>query len=187
MIGYLEGTVLLHDIKRSIVVANGVGYTVFPSANAFATMKKGEMCRIFIYTSVKEDALDLFGFATVEEQMFFEQLISVSGVGPRSALGILGLAPVSDLQNAIASGDAAYLTKVSGIGKKTGEKIMVELRDKIARNLETQEIYSSSHNDVIDALTALGYSLADIRSVINKIEGTTTQERVKHALKLFNS
>lgn len=186
MIGYLRGTVLVHDIKWCIIDISGVGYRVAPSPNAFASMALGKECAVYVYTSVREDALDLFAFQSPQEQEFFEQLLSVSGVGPRSALGILGLAPIDGLRNAIASSDVAYLTKVSGIGKKTAEKIIVELRDKVARGMEVVTFTAQEHTDLIDALQSLGYGLPEIRNIVPQVGDGSTQEKLKIALRLLS-
>ncbi len=186
MIGYLRGNVLIHDIKWCVIDVSGVGYRVAPSPNAFASMALGKECEVYVYTSVREDALDLFAFQSPHEQEFFEQLLSVSGVGPRSALGILGLAPIDGLRNAIASSDVAYLTKVSGIGKKTAEKIVVELRDKVARGLEVVTFAAQEHTDLIDALQSLGYGLPEIRNIVPQVGSGSTQEKLKTALRLLS-
>ncbi len=185
MIGYLEGRVLSFDEKSCIVVTHGVGYKVFPSPNAYSSLAQGKDVSFFIHTVVRQDAFELFGFPSQDEERFFSELTSVSGVGPRSALGILGLGSVKDLRTAIANNDVHYLTKVSGIGKKTAEKIVVELKDKLAHEIDTTLTHTSEHSDVIDALTSLGYTLSEIRPVLQQVGDGNTSDKIKAALKLL--
>lgn len=185
MIGYLEGTVLTQEEKSCILLVHGVGYKILPSPNALASLVIGKECSLFIHTVVRQDAFELFGFNSQDEQLFFEELISVSGVGPRGALGILGLGSVRDLRTAIANNDVHYLTKVSGIGKKTAEKIVVELKDKLAASADISFVNQSGQNDLIDALQSIGYSLSDIRPVLNQVGEGTTADKLKVALKLL--
>lgn len=185
MIGYLEGTVLTQEEKSCVLLVGGVGYKVFPSPNALASLVVGKEAALWIHTVVRQDAFELFGFTSQDEQRFFEELISVSGVGPRGALGILGLGAAKDLRTAIANNDVHYLTKVSGIGKKTAEKIVVELKDKLAAQADTTFASQSSHSELIDALQSLGYSLSDIRPVLNQVGDGSTSDKLKGALKLL--
>lgn len=185
MIGYLEGTVLTQEEKSCVLLVRGVGYKIFPSPNAQASLIIGKEASLWIHTVVRQDAFELFGFTSQDEQEFFEELISVSGVGPRGALGILGLGAAKDLRTAIANNDVHYLTKVSGIGKKTAEKIVVELKDKLAAQADVSFVSQSSHSELIDALQSLGYSLSDIRPVLNQVGDGETGEKLKNALKLL--
>ena len=185
MIGYLEGVVLTQEEKSCILLVQGVGYKVFPSPNALASLVVGKEAALWIYTVVREDAFELFGFTSKDEQSFFEELISVSGVGPRGALGIIGLGSVRDLRTAIANNDVHYLTKVSGIGKKTAEKIVVELKDKLSAQADVSFANQSSHSELIDALQSLGYSLSDIRPLLNQVGEGETGDKLKTALKLL--
>ncbi len=185
MIGYLEGRVLTQEEKSCLLLVGGVGYKVFPSPNALTSLVVGKEAALWIHTVVRQDAFELFGFTSQDEQRFFEELISVSGVGPRGALGILGLGATKDLRTAIANNDVHYLTKVSGIGKKTAEKIVVELKDKLAAQADVSFIGQSSHSELIDALQSLGYSLSDIRPVLNQVGDGSTSDKIKNALKLL--
>lgn len=171
MIGYLRGTVIETNDKYLILDVQGVGYTVYMAP---ATMPEiGREASLFIETVVREDAIELFGFKDKESKSFFQKLIGISGIGPRSALGILALAPVDTLIQAIVRGDGAFLTKVSGIGKKTGEKIILELRDKIEGFATAAEGRVS--DDVFDALAALGYSPAEIREALAHLPPETME------------
>ncbi|MDZ4284431.1 MAG: Holliday junction branch migration protein RuvA, partial [Patescibacteria group bacterium] len=148
---------------------------------------RGEVS-LWTHLVVRDDALELFGFRERDELSLFERLISVSGIGPKSALAILDLAPVETLRSAIARGDTSYLTKVSGIGKKTAQKIVLELRDSLASAREADSA-GEDYGDVIDALTTLGYSAREAREALKKMPPSTadTSERIKAALKTLGS
>ncbi len=187
MIGLLEGKVVSKDEKMAIVATGGVGYLVYLPAQALATATLDSPITLWTHLAVREDALDLFGFTDREELAYFKLLIGVSGIGPKSALAILSLAPPSTLRQAVLSGNNDYLTKVSGIGRKSAEKIIIELRDKLGA-LETSDLmHASGDNDLLDALSALGYQPRDIRDIIQKIPATadTTDKRIKEALRLL--
>src|SRR3989344_6587276 len=136
MLGYLEGKIAFRGERYVIVDVAGVGYKVFVNAGtlkkagspSFAKASEGK-AKLWTHLYQREDALELYGFLTRAELELFETLIGVSGVGRKTALGILNMAPIDTLKRAIASGELSYLTKVSGIGRKTAEKIMVELRE----------------------------------------------------------
>ncbi len=185
MIGYLEGRVVHKDLGRIIVDVGGVGYTVAVSNEAF---KKAGADTVALWThlAVRENSMELFGFADRDELALFELLLSVSGIGPKSALAILSLSTPETLRRAIAQNDLSYLTKVSGIGKKTAEKILIELKDKIGNAYGGGE---ESHEDVdvVEVLKSLGYSHGEARSAMQKVNPqiTGTSERVKEALKIL--
>ena len=125
MIGSIRGKITLKTEKFLIVEANGVGYKINVSPDTLSKSKKAtEEISLWIHTHVREDAFDLYGFLYREELEFFEMLINVSGIGPKGALSILGIASIETLRKAISTGDTAYLTKISGIGRKTAEKIV---------------------------------------------------------------
>ena len=146
---------------------------------------------LFIHTAVREDAIDLYGFLTQGELRFFKLLTSVSGIGPKSALGILNLADVPTLARAITRGDASGLTKVFGIGKKSGERIVLELRDKLTNELIISSAASPEmgDTDVLEALMALGYSAAESRAAVKEISPETQEmrERLSEALRHLGS
>jgi len=182
MIGYLKGTIKNKTAKTLILEINGVGYTIFTTQVVREQSKVGQGLELYIYTNVREDALELYGLPTIEEIEFFKKLIGISGVGPKSALGIFEVAALNEIKKAISRGDASLLTKVSGIGKKTAELIIVKLKDKdldIGSILET-----GSHGDAIDALVGLGYSAADAREILTSLPpDLPLEEKVKAALK----
>lgn len=184
MIGYLKGRFIEYDLKSVILDVSGVGYKIYTNT-AFLESKKPEILEFWTYLAVRENALDLYGFVTKEELNFFELLITVSGIGPKSAMGILSVATVSNLRNAISSGDTSHLTKVSGVGKKNAEKIVVELKDKLA-GFEGDHVISGDV-DVIEALKALGYGEREAREALKKIgESKDTSDKIKKALKLLS-
>jgi len=191
MISHITGEVILKNDKFVIIDVSGVGYKVYISIDSIRKIgSKGEKVNLWTYLSVKENALDLYGFIDYAEVDLFEMLIGISGVGPKSALGIMGVAPLDTLKTAIASGDTSYLTKVSGIGKKNAEKIILELRDKLgALESESNTGVFSADTDVIDALQALGYSATEAREALKEVPQETTgaSKKITEALKHLGS
>lgn len=184
MIGYLKGKVIEQDLKSVILDVSGVGYRIFTNT-ALLDQKTSQTLEFWTYLAVRENALDLYGFTTKEELNFFELLITVSGIGPKSAMGILTVASVTNLRNAISSGDTSHLTKVSGVGKKNAEKIVVELKDKLTG---FEGVVSMSGDvDVIEALKSLGYGEREAREALKKVgESKDTSDKIKKALKLLS-
>jgi Holliday junction DNA helicase RuvA len=171
-----------------VVDVGGVGYKVYSPTEIIEKTPMREPVRLWTHLIVREDALDLYGFPGKEELEFFEMLITISGIGPKSALSILNLASIATLKQAIASGDSTYLTKVSGIGKKNAEKIVMELKDKLIFTQEEVDSASRSYeSDSLEALKALGYAEREARDALKKVpkEITDTSECVKHALKIL--
>lgn len=187
MISYLRGRVLAKSLNHFTLDVHDVGYQVFAGEAFLNELKTGEAAEVFIHHQVREEASDLYGFKNAEDLELFELLLTVSGIGPKSALGILSIAAAADIKEAIVRGDANLLTKVSGIGKKTAERAVLELKTKIGRTsgaiLPGQTALTGS--DEIDALMALGYSLSDARAALNAVEPEIKDsgERVKAALK----
>lgn len=194
MIGRLKGKIIFREQKRLILDVNGVGYALYVSLDTFKKIsRQAESQEIIFWTHlhVREDALQLYGFLEKAEVEFFEMLIAISGVGPKSAIGILGIAPPDTLKRAIASGDTSYLSKVSGIGRKTAEKIVLELRDKLggAAGAGPADAARKGEEDALDALQSLGYSLREARDVLKEIPPETegAEARIKAALKLLSN
>ena len=185
MIGHIEGKILAKDARHVVVDVGGIGYKVFIMASSVAKAKEGERAKFWTHLHVREDAMDLYGFIEKAELKFFENLISVSGIGPKSALGILSLAPTATLLRAISSGDTSYLTKVSGIGRKTAEKIVLELKDKFGKENGVFKTETEYDSDVLDALLSLGYTQKEAREMVQKIpkEIKGRENRLKEALK----
>jgi len=186
MIGRIEGNVSAVRPTFVIVSAGGVGYKVAATKETLANLKANEKTALWTHLAVREDALDLYGFRTEDELGFFTLLLTVPGIGPRSALAVLDLAAIATLRSAIASGNASYLTKVSGIGKKTAEKIVLELRDKI--NMENHGVSRtfSGDEEALEAMRALGYSADEAREILRKVpeKFETGSERLREALKI---
>jgi len=184
MIGHLRGNIIAQDLRSVILDVSGVGYKIHTNT-ASLDSKASEIVDFWTYLAVRENALDLYGFTTKEELNFFELLITVSGIGPKSAMGILSVASVSNLRNAIISGDTSHLTKVSGVGKKNAEKIVVELKDKLSGFEGGTSV--SGDVDVIEALKSLGYGEREAREALKKVgESKDTSDKIKKALKLLS-
>jgi Holliday junction DNA helicase RuvA len=186
MIGYLEGTVLA--IRDSNVVLgvgsdnSQVGYLVHAKKELLATAVLGSHRSMWTYTAVRETALDIYGFDGEDELAVFEMLLTVSGIGPKSALSILDVATTDILRNAIAQENAGYLTSISGIGKKTAEKIILELKGKV---LPTSDLSSPDDAEALEALRTLGYSTQEGREALRMIPNTIhgTNDRLREALR----
>ena len=185
MIGSIRGKIVLKTDKFLIVEAGGVGYKVSVSPDVLSKSKKaGEEISLWIHTHVREDILDLYGFLERQELEFFEMLINVSGIGPKGALAILGIASIETLRRAISTGDIAYLTKISGIGKKTAEKIVIELRDKMGEAQTGTSLQGEL--DALEALKSLGYSQNEARDALKKVSSElNTNTKIKEALKIL--
>ncbi len=186
MIGYIEGIVIENSDRGVVVLTKtGIGYLIATTRNTQERAKVDSEIALWIHTVVREDALDLFGFITEEELRFFKMLTTISGIGPKSACNILSLADLHTIVHAIQGGDAGYLTKVSGIGKKNAEKIVLELRDKLDNfAIATSAKTTSVETEVIEALEALGYEPRATREVVRALtrETLTTQEIIRAAL-----
>jgi holliday junction DNA helicase RuvA len=185
MIAKIKGTILEKESGSVIVDVSGVGYKVFVSNNTLSDVGSVGEVELWTHLVVRENLLDLYGFSNKDERRFFELLIGISGIGPKGALAILSLAPVTTLEKAISSEDATYLTKVSGIGKKSAQKIILELKDKIGKGTKEDAIGLKEEAEVLEALQALGYTLSDSREVLKNIpkDISGTNERIKEALK----
>lgn len=189
MIAHIEGTNIYMTDKFVVVDASGVGYKIFATTDTLSKTSVGSTFALWTYMAVRENSLDLYGFETIDEMSFFELLLDVSGIGPKSALSILTVATLDTLKKAIATGDTSYLTKVSGIGRKTSEKIVIELRDKLKGHKGEDGAPSSlrGESDIVEALKSLGYSQNEARDVLKQIphsiEGTNA--RIKEALKIL--
>jgi Holliday junction DNA helicase RuvA len=187
MISRLTGHIVHIDLKYVVLDVNGVGYKVFASPDIFAKLDKKEPMTFWTYLAVREDALNLYGFMSHSELTFFELLLTVSGIGPKTAMGILSAASVHSLETAIQTGDTSHLTKVSGIGKKVAEKIVMELKDKVLETSGSAEHQATMKNDAdaLEALKSLGYSPTEARDALKEIPKTITKtnDKIKEALK----
>lgn len=176
MIAHLKGQLTYKSPEYTIVDVNGVGYQVFtPLSTYYALPNPGQTVSLRIHTRVREDALKLFGFLTEEEQTIFQKLITINKVGPRLALGILsGMSPV-DLVSAVMSNDAAKLSTIPGIGKKTAERLTLEMKDKLADIALKMDQRSETtpretfYNDALSALCNLGYKKPEAEKALKTI------------------
>jgi Holliday junction DNA helicase RuvA len=174
MIAHLRGKLISRHPNQAIVEAAGVGYEVNISIPTFTDLPAlGSEVSLFIYTHVREDALALFGFLKAEDKQLFEKLISVSGIGPKLAITILSGMPADTMVAAIKSNNLAMLTRIPGIGKKTAERMVLELRDKLdsLKGAEMAAAASPVEEDVISALVNLGYQ----RTLVEKAMGRVTK------------
>ncbi len=191
MISRLTGSIVHSDLKSIVLDVHGVGYKVAVSADIFTKLEKDAPVTLWTYLAVRENALDLYGFLSLAELNFFELLITISGIGPKTAMGILNVASVYSLETAIHTGDTSHLTKISGIGKKVAEKIVLELKGKIGETTHTPEQTQTMKNDsdVLEALKSLGYSPAETRDVIKKLPKTLTKtnDKIREALKILGT
>src|SRR3989344_2618939 len=171
MISYLEGTAIEKNEKSAMILVNGVGYKVFfPVGDLHTIALKEGTVKAFTHLHVKEDALELYGFLDRSALELFELLITISGIGPKVALAILSMESPSMLAGAIAREDVKFLTKVSGVGLKSAQKIVLELHEKIVKvSFAMHEAGASADADAIDALVALGWSARDARDVLKNI------------------
>ncbi len=188
MIASLQGKVTHTDARYVILDVNGVGYKVFVTDDSLHILKKDTEITMWTYMAVRENSMDLYGFLNKKDKDFFELLIGVSGIGPKSALSILSLVSSDTLAGAIRSGSTAHLVKVSGIGRKTAEKIVLELKDKMGGiTSEETTIGMSSDIDAIEALKALGYEADDAREALKKTDPNISDigAKVKAALKML--
>jgi Holliday junction DNA helicase RuvA len=189
MINSISGKIILKTEKFLTVETAGVGYKISLSPDTLSKVKKtGEEIFLWIHTHVREDILDLYGFLDYSELEFFEMLINVSGIGPKGALSILGITSTETLSKAISTGDTSYLTKVSGIGKKTAEKIVIELRDKLVNKMKGGEegVSLQGELDALEALKSLGYSQNQAREALKNVSPElNTNAKIREALKIL--
>ncbi len=187
MIGSLNGTIRNKELGFLVVDVSGVGYRVAVTVETALGLAAGSPVFLWTYLAVRENALDLYGFLDKETLDIFELLITVSGIGPKTALNILNVASPQMLRQAVASSDTSYLTKVSGIGKKNAEKIVLELKNKLKTTKEDVNIDMRSEGDVLEALISLGYSERDARGALKRVDKNIkdTGGRVRAALKIL--
>lgn len=189
MISRLTGNLVHSELKSVILNVHGVGYKISVSPDIFTKLDTRGEITLWTYLAVREDAMDLYGFLSLAELKFFELLITISGIGPKTAMGILNVASVHSLETAIQTGDTSHLTKVSGIGRKIAEKIVLELKDKVLEtsgSVESQAIMKNDA-DALEALKALGYSPGEARDALKRLPKTITKtnDKIREALKIL--
>ncbi len=188
MIAQLTGTLLEKEPTGLIVETGGVGYLVaVPVSTLAALPKTGAEVTLYTHQYVREDVLALYGFAAKAERRLFMQLLGVSGIGPKVALAILSLASPDDIRAAISAGDAGFLASVPGIGKKTAERVVIDLQDKM--EMVTSEGAPRGQEEAVEALAALGYSTAQARKAVHAVAGgaDSTEAVIKAALRELSS
>jgi holliday junction DNA helicase RuvA len=188
MIAIIEGKIATVNHDHVVVMVNGLGYKVFAPPNIAG--KAGETISLFTSLIVREDSLTLFGFKAMSERDMFETLLTISGVGPKVALAILSTLSIDNLRNAVVSDRAEILTRVPGIGKKTAQKILFDLKDKLKAGLDAAPItaYDDINSDVIDTLVVLGYSIVEAQTAVQALPTDAppdVEERVRMALQYF--
>ena len=196
MYAFIEGKVCEKNAGELILLAGGVGYQINCSMNTLAAAPAlGETMRCYTYLSVREDAMELFGFASREEKRMFLSLTGVSGVGPKMALALLGSMPLKELNLAILLGDVTALSRAPGIGKKTAQRIALELKDKVSQEdvsavsvggaAPVQSMAADCVTEALEALQALGYTPAEARSAVQSVrdQSDKTDELIKLALR----
>jgi Holliday junction DNA helicase RuvA len=187
MIAKLTGEVIAVGLTSVVIDVHGVGYLVYVTRSS--GYKIGETTSVFTYLAVRENALDLYGFQARDELSMFEHLIKLPKIGPKTATQILSQVDLATLRKAVATEDPTYLSKMSGIGKKSAEKIVAGLKDILGEGdyLDTDEerAQNQGDTDVVEALLTLGYSERDAREAVKKIPESVkgTNARIKHALK----
>ena len=193
MISHIKGIIEEKFGDNGIIVdVNGVGYEMLVPVPDYESVTLGEERKFYTYHSVKENAEDLFGFSSLAAKKLFELLISVQGVGPKAGIAILSLAEAEEVRNAIANGDTAFISKASGVGKKSAERVIVDLRDKVgipSRYGATEVKYGGSvkvdePDEALDALIALGFPLKEATAALEKVpKDLAVEERIRLALK----
>ncbi|MBP9864469.1 Holliday junction branch migration protein RuvA [Patescibacteria group bacterium] len=185
MIGSLRGMVSEIHAASILLEVAGVGYIVRVSSSTLTSVKKDDPCFMYIHDHVREDSHDLFGFIHHAEMELFERLLSVSGVGPKVALTILSVGSYDTVYRAILQGDLTMLTSMPGVGKKTAQKIILDLKGQLVED----ETVTGTDGEVIDALVSLGYAMPKAREVVKSLTGTETDvaQRIREALKYLSA
>lgn len=179
MIAYLKGTVLEKGKEHVILLCGDVGYLLQLPTQLMASVEKGKEARFYTHHVVREDASDLMGFATAQELDFFLKLISVSGVGPKMGLHLMSLGPVESIRKAVENGDVSYLESAQGVGRKSAQRVILELKGKLI----TDDEPGGGSDEVVSALENLGYPRHKAREIVKDLADGSTEERIKLALK----
>ena len=191
MIGQLTGRLIEKTPTEIVVDCAGVGYEVRISLNTFSALGSDEAIKIFTKLIVREDAHLLYGFHTKQEREMFNHLVSVSGIGPNTAMIMLSSLTPDEVANAIQTEDVRTIQGIKGIGAKTAQRVIIDLKDKVLKMNITSEIVSSSHNtirfDALNALVSLGFDKKSVEKVLEKIATgeESVEELIKGALKLL--
>lgn len=195
MYSYIKGTIKSSSENHLVIENGGIGYSINTSMNTVRNSKLNEEATVHTYLYVREDIISIYGFASIQELELFKNLIKISGVGPKAGLSILSLADVNTLKYSIFNGDYKFISKASGIGKKTAEKIIIELKDKVKDEFSGSEInvgieYPAQDSEfLMEALASLGFNSNEAKKALNAIDRTnlTDDEVLKIALKKMGS
>lgn len=191
MIAHIKGKVEeKFGLNGLIIDVNGVGYEMLVPTPDFENVNLGEEKKFFTYHQVRENAEELYGFSSLTAKKIFELLISVQGVGPKAGIAIMSLAEAEEVRNAIANADTAFISKATGVGKKSAERVIVDLKDKVgipsrygATEVTTKSILAEP-DEALDALIALGFPLKEATAALEKVDNNLpVEERIKLALK----
>lgn len=191
MIATLEGRVSEKLLDIVVLEVDKIGYGLFVTAEDYGRLNVGEETRVYVYEYIREQAHDLFGFIAKDTKALFEQLLNVSGIGPKMALSMLSIGSAEDVRRAIASGDTKFISQANGVGKRVAERVVVELKDKVGLigvDLESTGLLQSeaaaSKDEAVEALVALGYTVQDASKALHGIDpDLPTADRIKQALK----
>ena len=194
MFNYIEGTVADIDQNLAVIDCGGVGFSLNTTMNTLSQITVGKKAKLFVFDYVKEDCFELYGFSTKSEKRCFEMLLTVSGVGPKAAISILSAATPETLALAVMSGDEKALTSAQGVGKKIAQRVILELKDKMAKQADMPQFTAptasvgtdgSALSDAVAALTVLGYGSAEINAALKNTDaaGMTAEEIIKAVLK----
>ena len=189
MIAHINGVVAEKFANSLIIDVNGVGYEMTVPTPDFENVNLGEEKKFFTYHAVRENAEELYGFSSLAAKKIFELLISVQGIGPKAGIAILSLAEAEEVRNAIANADAAFISKASGVGKKSAERVIVDLKDKVGIPSQygaTEAKFAAAEtepDEALDALIALGFPLKEASQALLKVDKSLpVEERIKLAL-----
>ncbi len=188
LISYIKGIITYKTNSFIVIECNGIGYKIFVSATTLSSLNETEAIMIYTFMNVKEDDISLFGFLTQQEQTMFHQLLSVSGIGPKAALAFLSEMTPEQIIIAILSEDIKTLSKTPGVGKKTAQRLILELKDKVKPEeivQQTPQQYTSEKWEAIEALISLGYSRSEAMQSVNACykEGLSVEEILKLSFK----
>jgi Holliday junction DNA helicase RuvA len=191
MIAHIKGIVAEKFENSVIVDVNGVGYEITITALDYENITLDQEIKFYTYHSIRENAEELYGFSSLAAKKLFQLLLTVQGIGPKAAIAILSLAAPEEVRNAIANADAAFVSKASGVGKKSAERVIVDLRDKVgipshygATQVISGKPAKNEPDEALDALIALGFPLKEATAALEKVDPTLpVEERIKLALK----
>lgn len=190
MIAHVRGQVAEKFASSVIIDVQGVGYEVSLTAIDFENLNLNDDVKLYTHHHIREQSEELFGFTSLAAKKLFELLITVQGIGPKAAMAILSLATPEEVRNAIANADAGYVAKASGVGKKSAERVIVDLRDKVGlptyygRKSEPEQQTLQANDEALDALMALGFTLADATKALEGVDSSLpVEDRIRLALK----